>query len=137
MYDYLKNNKDFKLVQVKNVEGKIIPKIEAYGKMWPYTSRLNIELQAYRNNLNGNGVKHMYNAAMILWPTQKDTWHYWSQKRFEAHVAGYNTITLAGGASCAKSYDAARIAILFWLANPTERTVLVASTSLGDLESRI
>ena len=137
MYDYLKNNKDFKLVQVKNVEGKIIPKIEAYGKMWPYTTRLNIELQAYRNNLNGNGAKHMYNAAMLLWPTQKDTWHYWSQKRFEAHVAGYNTITLAGGASCAKSYDAARIAILFWLANPTERTVLVASTSLGDLESRI
>ena len=35
------------------------------------------------------------------------------------------------------SLDAAKLALLFWLANPQERTVLVASTSLSDLDSRI
>lgn len=35
------------------------------------------------------------------------------------------------------SYDAAKTGLLFWLANPGGRTVLVASTSLTDLDSRI
>lgn len=132
-FGYLNTNPEFKLVEHVGQP----PKIEAYGKLWPYASQLSIELAAYRANLNGNGVQHMKNADFLLWPSHKDTWHYWTEKRFAAHVAGYNTITLAGGAATGKSFDAARIAILFWLANPTGRTVLVASTSLSDLESRI
>ena len=111
--------------------------IEAYGRRFPYTSPLNIELFLYKINYQGQGWKHMRNAAFLLWPEKRDTWHYWTERRFQAHCAGYNTITLAGGASTAKSHDAAMIAILFWLANPKGRAVLVASTSLSDLQTRI
>lgn len=111
--------------------------IEAYGRRFPYTSPLNIELFLYKINYQGQGWKHMRNAAFLLWPEKRETWHYWTERRFQAHCAGYNTITLAGGASTAKSHDAAMIAILFWLANPKGRAVLVASTSLSDLQTRI
>lgn len=137
-FDFLKNNPNFKLIERI---GKP-PQIEAYGKLWPFASQLSIELAAYRANLNGEGWKHMRNAAFIIWPEQEQTWHAWSEKRFKTHVdmcvgTEHNCATWAGGAATGKSFDAARIAILFWLANPSGRTVLVASTSLGDLESRI
>lgn len=112
-------------------------KILAYGKEFPYTSPLNIELYLYRINYHGEGWKHLRNATFLLWPEHRYTWHKWSERRYQAHCSGYNTITLAGGAATGKSFDAARIAILFWLANPTQRTVLVASTSLSDLQNRI
>lgn len=111
--------------------------IEAYGRTFPYTDPLNIELYLYRINYNGEGWKHMRNAMFLLFPDKKNTWNFWTERRFQTHCAGYNTITLAGGASCGKSHDAAIIALLFWLANPKKRTVLVASTTLADLESRI
>ena len=111
--------------------------IEAYGRTFPYTDPLNIELFLYKINYQGQGWIHMRNAAFLLWPEKRETWHYWTQRRFQTHCAGYNTITLAGGASTAKSHDAAMIAILFWLANPKGRAVLVASTSLNDLQTRI
>lgn len=121
--------------KVINKNGKQL--IEAYGRTFPYTDPLNIELFLYRINYQGQGWLHMRNAMFLLWPEKKETWHYWTQRRFQAHCAGYNTITLAGGAATGKSHDAALIAILFWLANPKERTVLVASTSLSDLQNRI
>lgn len=120
---------------VINQNGKML--IQAYGRTFPYTDPLNIELFLYKINYQGQGWKHMRNAAFILWPEQRETWNYWSERRFQVHCAGYNTITLAGGAATGKSFDAARIAILFWLANPTQRTVLVSSTSLSDLQNRI
>ena len=121
--------------KVINKNGKQL--IEAYGRTFPYTDPLNIELFLYRINYQGQGWLHMRNAAFLLWPEKRETWHYWTQRRFQAHCAGYNTITLAGGAASAKSHDAAMIAILFWLANPKERTVLVASTTLNELQTRI
>ena len=78
-------------------------KILAYGKEFPYTNPLNIELYLYRINYHGEGWKHMRNAAFLLWPEKKYTWHKWSERRFQAHCAGYNTITLAGGASTGKA----------------------------------
>lgn len=70
-----------------------------------------------------------------LWP---DTiWHYWTERRFRAHCEGYSYITYAGGAATTKSYDAAKIALLFWLGNPEKRAVIVASTSLESVTSRI
>lgn len=77
--------------------------IEAYGRRFPYTSPLNIELFLYKINYQGQGWKHMRNAAFILWPEKKETWNYWTERRFQAHCAGYNTITLAGGASTGKA----------------------------------
>lgn len=73
----------------------------------------------------------------ILWPKQVKNWHYWTERRFRAHCEGWTYISYAGGASTAKSYDAAKIAILFWLGYMKQRSVIVASTSLASLESRI
>lgn len=87
--------------KVINKNGKQL--IEAYGRTFPYTDPLNIELFLYRINYQGQGWKHMRNAAFLLWPEKRETWNYWTERRFQAHCAGYNTITLAGGASTGKA----------------------------------
>lgn len=112
-------------------------KVKAYDTIWPLASPFAIELTAYRYNLHGNALQHMINAHDLAWPKDKGTWNYWTERRFQAHIEGHKIVTMAGGANCGKSYDAAKIGLLFWLANPTGRTVLVASTSLTDLDSRI
>ena len=86
--------------KVINKNGKQL--IEAYGRTFPYTDPLNIELFLYRINYQGQGWVHMRNAAFLLWPEKRETWNYWTERRFQAHCAGYNTITLAGGASTGK-----------------------------------
>lgn len=74
-------------------------------------------------------------AHDYLWP---DTiWHYWTERRFREHCKGWNYISYAGGASTAKSWDSAKLALLFWLANPKKRAVIIASTTLESLNARI
>lgn len=43
----------------------------------------------------------------------------------------------AAGAGAGKSLSAAKIALIFWLSNPTRHGVIVSSTTLDSLESRI
>lgn len=131
--EYIKNSNTYKLVKTDSGQDAI----EAYDYLWPMASPLSIELTAYRKNLHGNALYHMIKAHHLLWPKDIETWNDWTERRFAAHCEGWHTITMAGGANCGKSYDAAKIALLFWLANPTQRTVLIASTSLSDLDSRI
>lgn len=76
-------------------------------------------------------------AHDYLWPEQTKTWTHWDERKFRAHVEGWECITLAGGASTSKSFTVAKIVILFWLANPKKRAVLVMSTTLESLNSRI
>lgn len=73
----------------------------------------------------------------ILWPDDIKTWNHWDERRFRKHVEGYNYISWAGGASIGKSYSAAKVAIIFFIANPEKRTVIVASTTLAGADSRI
>lgn len=70
-----------------------------------------------------------------MWPTT--AWHYWTERRFKKFCEHWGFITYAAGASASKSYDAAKIGLLFWLTNPKERAVIVASTSLESLSTRI
>lgn len=130
---YLKNSSVYKIAKFDNGQ----PCIHAYGYEWPYCSPLSIELTAYRNNLEGRALFHMKNAHDFIWPNDKKTWNRWTERRFGAHCEGWKIITMAGGANCGKSFDAAKIGLLFWLSSPEEHTVLVASTSLTDLDSRI
>src|SRR5688572_5669748 len=111
--------------------------IEYDDGFWPLLHPLDIELAAYRLNWNGQAFKYMRKAHDMLWPKYIPTWNDWTERRFKAHCEGWKTISLAGGSNIGKSVDAAKIAALFWLANPTMRTVLVASTTLNDLDSRI
>jgi hypothetical protein len=110
--------------------------IIAYGKRFPKTHPVAIHLKLYRLEKNPD-IKylHMKAAHDYLWPNT--VWHYWTERRFKQHCKGWKCITYAGGASTTKSFDAAKIGLLFWLANPSHRTLVVASTSLESLSSRI
>lgn len=77
----------------------------------------------------------MKKAHDYLWPGR--LWHYWTERRFRKHCEGWNYLTWAGCADSGKSTDAGLIGALFWLANPRKRGVVIASTTLKSLESRI
>lgn len=113
-----------------------VTRISAYGQTFKLNHPISVHLKMYRTEKNPDRkYYHMKAVHDYLWPDA--VWHYWTERRFKAHCNGWNFITYAGGASCAKSRDAAVIAIIFWLANPVGRTVIVASTSLESLGSRI
>ena len=118
------------------VKSNGIERISAYGQLFPKVHPVAIHLKLYRESTHPDKkYEHMKAAHDYIWP---DTlWHYWTERRFRKHCEDWKYITYAGGAACSKSYDAAKIASLFWLANPKKRTVIVASTSLESLQSRI
>lgn len=84
-------------------------------------------------------LKYMHLLKMhdLMWPGDVRTWTYWEERRFRAYCDGYNFISYAGGASTGKSYSAAKLGILFWLMDPGNRTLLVSSTTLESLNTRI
>lgn len=104
---------------------------------FPITHPVNIHLRMYRDLKNPDAKYRAMKAAHdYMWPNPL-TWNYWTERRFREHCAGWNYITYAGGASSAKSHDAAKIVDLYYLASPKDRTVIVASTTLEALHSRI
>lgn len=111
------------------VQGK-----HSFGFMHPYA----IHLTLYRREPEpAIKLKHLIAAHNYLWPNYVKTWNHWDERRFAAHCDGYDQIVLAGGAGAGKSSCAARIACLFWLSAPLKSSVVVASTTLDSLESRI
>ena len=113
-------------------------KVRVYGLEFPIVHPVGIHLKLYRSSENPEiKFQHLKAAHDYLWPDEVDTWNYWSERRFRTHCEGWDTIGYAGGAGTGKSYDSAKLAILFWLANPRKRSVLVMSTTLEALSSRI
>lgn len=114
------------------------PCILAEGRQFPIAHPFAIHSKIYRTDTNPD-TKYMHLKRMhdILWPKYIDTWNYWDERRFREHCKPWKYVSYAGGASCGKSHLAARLALLYWLAAPAKRTVLVASTSLESLNSRI
>lgn len=131
-FEQIQSYRDFTVIEK---DGEYF--VDAYENHFPLMTPLAIELTCYRHNLRGNGIIHMQRAHDLIWPQDIPTWNHWTERRFSAHTEGHKIITWAAGANSGKSYDAAKLGILFWLANPMGRTVLVASTSLSDLDSRI
>lgn len=112
--------------------------VEVYGEEFPLVHPAAIHLKIYRISQNPDiKYQHLKAAHDYLWPDQVITWNYWTERRFRAHCEDWRCITYAGGAACGKSYDAAKLAILFWLADPKKRAVLVMSTTMESLNSRI
>lgn len=108
----------------------------AYDRKFPLVHPFSIHAKLFRESRNPNS-KYMHLKSMhdYLWP---DTvWHYWTERRFQEYCQGWDYMVWAGGASTAKSYDAAKLSILFWLGNPKGRAVIIASTTLESLNSRI
>jgi hypothetical protein len=113
-----------------------VKQVKVYGRLFPLTHPVQIHLAIYRKETNPElKYFHMKAAHDYLWP--KTEWHYWTERRFREHCNGWNYIGWAGGASTTKSYDAAKILLLFWFANPKRRTVVVASTTLESVAARV
>lgn len=113
-------------------------KVIVYEHTFPLVHPALIHLKLYRIETNPEiRFRHMKAAHDYIWPKEIETWHSWSEERFREHCAGWSYITWAGGASCGKSVDGAKIALLFWFANPKNRAVIVASTTLESLNSRV
>lgn len=111
----------------------------AYGETWPLASPLSIHLGAYRK-LDDADLRFaaMKAAHDLLWPKRVATWHYWTERVFRAHCNRENKIiVLAGGGGIGKTDMAAMMSSIFFLANPYERLVLAASTTLDSVQSRI
>lgn len=116
--------------------------IKAYGHLWPLQNDISLHLNAFRIGLSkeqgGLGkTRHLMEAHNLIWPEYAQTFHAWTAKRFKTFCSDYKVISLAGGASSAKSADAARYALLWWWALPEERTVIVASTTITALMKRV
>ena len=121
------------------IENKLGKRIVIIGnKEFTYNHPFAIHAKLYRESKNSE-EKYLHIKAMhdYAWPHLIPTWNYWDERRLQAHCNGHNYITYAGGASTGKSHMAARIAILFWLAAPNKRTVIVASTTLESATTRI
>lgn len=122
--------------EISRKEGKDI--VIVNGTEYPFTHPFAIYSKIYREEENPEikyqALKRMHD---LMWPDYAKTWNIWDERRFRTHCEGYNYITYAGGASTGKSNCAARLALLFWLADPSHRTVIVASTTLESLNSRI
>lgn len=125
---------------VVTVEG--IQYTSAFNRLWPVQNDIALHLNAWREGLTraegGLGkLRHLIEAHNLIWPQYAETLHEWTIDRFRAMNHGYPIISLAGGASTAKSADAARYALLWWWALPEERAVIIASTTVGALMKRI
>ena len=113
-------------------------KIIVEGEKYRFNHPIAVHLKRYRTATNPDiKYKHLVAAHHYMWPQDVKSWHYWTERRFYEHCAGWNYMGWAGGASTGKSVDAAKLAFLFWFANPSKRGVIVASTTLESLESRI
>lgn len=120
--------------EIKSVGG--VRTILAYGQEFKWTHPVQIRLKLYRTETNPElKFQHMKAVHDYLWPDS--IWHQWTEDRFREHCGLASYISWAGGASAAKSYDAAKIALIFWLANPKNRTVVVASTTLESVQARV
>lgn len=110
--------------------------VVVYDEEFPITHPFAIHSKLYRTTKNPE-TKYFHLKSMhdYMWP--EETWHSWTEDRFREFTCGSRIITLAGGASTTKSYDSAKYGLLFYLANPEQRGVIVASTTLDSLESRV
>lgn len=117
-------------------EGKQIVLVN--GTAYPVVHPFSIHSKIYREETNPE-IKYQSLRRMhaLMWPKLQGTWNYWDERRFRAHCEGHNYITYAGGASTGKSHCGAMLAILFFFADPAHRAVLIASTTLESLDSRI
>lgn len=111
----------------------------AYGKSFPLADPLSIHLKTYRVHESHDTRYIAMKAAFdILWPKQIPTYNYWMERMFREHCNHETEVfTLAAGGGVGKTQAASYIGSLFWLALPHKRAVIVTSTTIESLKSRI
>ena len=125
---------DFQVIQ--DVSGKY--QVKVYDHVFPLNHPVPIHLRMYREMQDpAIKCKHLIAAHHLLWPEFIKTWNYWDDRTFRAMCEDWRYISLAGGGSTGKSHRMARLAWLFYMANPKKRLVITATTTLSAGESRI
>lgn len=120
------------------VEDRGIPWVIAMGEKIGYAHPFSVYGKLARSTGNPE-IKYQCLRAMhrFAWPDYERTWNYWDERRLRTYCEGYTYISYAGGGSTGKSDFAGRLGLLFFMMNPSGRTVLVASTTLQALSTRI
>ncbi len=111
----------------------------AYGTKFPLVDPLAIHLKVYRS-FDDRDTRYdaMVRSYHLMWKHKKLTFNYWMERVFREHCDRENkVIVLAGGGGIGKTQMASEIATIFWTAQPFERAVITASTTLDSLRSRI
>lgn len=114
-----------------------IPEFEVqYGIKFPKAlSELNRRLYCARWGAGNVPIHEHYIAlAKLFWP--EDSWHYWSDDRFES-LANYNFTIWQGPGGCSKTFDAGKFALIYWSVAPHETAIVVCSTTKEMLRARI
>ena len=128
------------LIQLIEQEGFEIVggKVHAWGKEFPLVHPFAIYGKLYREEKDPKiKLKHMIRLHHMMWPDDIATWHYWTERRFQYYCEGWRITSWASGANTGKSVDAAKIAAIEWASNPKRTGIIVASTTLDSLNSRI
>lgn len=84
----------------------------------------------------GNVPIHEHRREIIraFWPGEE--WHLWSERRIRS-ISYSNFVIWQGSAGGAKSADAAKMALEYWMEAPYETAVVVCSTTKAALRKRI
>lgn len=121
---------------IKTPQGQY--QVKVYDNLFPLNHPAPIHLELFRTIKDPTlKFKHLKAAHHLFWPEFIKTWTYWDDRTFEALCKDWVYVSLAGGGSTGKSHRMARAAILYYLANPSKRLVITASTTLGASTARI
>lgn len=122
--------------QVQKRDGREI--IELYGQDFPVVHPISIWQKIYRTTQNPQlKYEALVKAHHYHFP-DLTYWNHWTERRFREHCErSHSVISWAGGSSIGKSFDAAQLGYEFWTADPENRGVIIASTTLEAMESRV
>lgn len=113
-------------------------KVLAEGIEYPLVHPVVIWNKIYRV---GQSPEERYRAMVKVhdyyWPHYVETWNYWEEERYYAHCENWSFISMAGGASTAKSHTMAKILLQFYWSDPTKNAAIVTSTTLSALQKRV
>lgn len=119
------------------------PSIQAYGLILPQMSDIDVEHYCSRiNHLTSNGglgqVGHRRRSIDLLFPSKAPGFYNeWASLMLKASCSSYTVTALSGCGSSGKSTFTAYEKVQWWLENPHERTLLVGSTTLTAMKTRI
>lgn len=117
---------------------------EIYGSVWRTTDLAAIELECIKRggywDINGkrcgNGLAyHIVAFSKIVWPWFQ--WHRWARMHLDELCKPNHRVTCFGPASSGKSSLTGLVYLIFYIAHPTNTTVLVSSTTRDELDLRI
>lgn len=121
-------------------------KFTRYGRAWEVgTTDINIELWCFKyawpEEKGGLGrYGHAVNCINLLWNYRDSPtpviWNPWLEYGLK-HACENDVCIMGGGSSCGKSMIMALLALLFYLADPTNTMCLITSTTIEGAKKRI